>query len=131
MIDENFIQAAIKIRREYLKLTNNLNFYKTQANRVIDNLQDIIDKLEQIANESTTDPNTEATNVKLLKVLKTLEMEGKNINELIDPLNVEIEKLALEEAELWRKIKNKHSELRDEQIIEFVRNRLLEQNLIL
>ena len=131
MIDDNFVQAAIKIRREYLKLTNNLNFYKTQANRVIDNLQDIINKLEEVANNSVSEPNTEATSVRLLEVLKMLEMEGKNINELIDPLNSEIEKLAVEESELWRKIKAKHSEVRDEQIVDYIKVKLSEQNLIL
>jgi len=129
MIDENFIQAAIKIRRQYLKLINNLNFYKTQANKVIKNLQDIIDKLEGIAKGSEIDRNNEATTVRLLDVLKDLEKEGKMVNELIDPLNVEIEKLAIEESQLWNKIKQKHSDIPDIQIIEYVKSKLIEQNL--
>ena len=48
MIDESFIKAAIKIRREYLKLTNNLNFYKRKAEDVIENLEDIVTKIENI-----------------------------------------------------------------------------------
>ena len=131
MIDDNFVQAAIKIRREYLKLTNNLNFYKTQANRVIKNLEDIVDKLEDVSKGAEFDPNAEATTSKLLGVLKSLEVEGKNINELVDPLNAEIEKLSLEEAELWRKIKSKHSEFSDEQIVTYIKSKFSEQNLLL
>lgn len=131
MIDDNFVQAAIKIRREYLKLTNNLNFYKTQANKVIKNLEDIANKLDDISKGSEFDPNTEATTAKLVGVLKSLELEGKNINELVDPLNSEIEKLSLEEAELWRKIKSKHSEFSDDQIVDYIRGKFSEQNLIL
>jgi uncharacterized coiled-coil DUF342 family protein len=129
MIDENFIQAAIKIRRQYLKLINNLNFYKTQANKVISNLQDIIEKLENISKNVESDPNSEATSAKLVEVLKDLEKEGNQVNQLIDPLNTEIEKLAIEEKELWNKIKQKHSNISDNQIIEYVKSRLVEQNL--
>lgn len=131
MIDDNFVQAAIKIRREYLKLTNNLNFYKNQANKVIKNLEDIANKLEDISKSSEFDPNAEATTAKLIGVLKSLEIEGKNINELVDPLNSEIEKLSLEEAELWRKIKSKHSNFSDEQIVVYIKAKFSEQNLIL
>ncbi|NBP03037.1 MAG: hypothetical protein EBU90_23570 [Proteobacteria bacterium] len=129
MIDETFIQAAIKIRREYLKLVNNLNFYKKQANKVIGNLQDIINKLENISNGAESDPNSEATSVRLLEVLSELEREGKTVNELIDPLNVKIERLAIEENQLWNKIKQKHSDIPDIQIIEYVKSKLIEQNL--
>jgi len=129
MIDENFIQAAIKIRRQYLKLINNLNFYKTQANKVLSNLQDIIEKLENISKNVDSDPNSEATSAKLVEVLKDLEKEGNQVNQLIDPLNTEIEKLAIEEKELWNKIKEKHSNISDNQIIEYVKLRLAEQNL--
>ena len=52
MIDESFIKAAIKIRREYLKLTNNLNFYKRKAEDVIENLEDIVNKIENIQQET-------------------------------------------------------------------------------
>ena len=111
--------------------TNNLNFYKNQANKVIKNLEDIANKLEDISKASEFDPNAEATTAKLIGVLKSLEIEGKNINELVDPLNSEIEKLSLEEAELWRKIKSKHSNFSDEQIVVYIKAKFSEQNLIL
>ena len=44
-------------------------------------------------------------------------------------LNKDIEKLALEEQELYRQIKQKHSNLTDEQIISSVKDRLIQENL--
>jgi len=131
MIDESFIKAAIKIRREYLKLTNNLNFYKRKAEDVIENLEDIVNKIEKIQQETENQKvtNNDAIVVQLTKLLTDIESEGRAVESLIDPLNKEIEKLGLEEQELWRNIKNKYPNLSDEDIVEYVRQRLLQENL--
>lgn len=131
MIDESFIKAAIKIRRQYLKLTNNLNFYKRKAEDVISNLQDIVDKIEKIQKEAETQKNTnnDAIVVQLTKILTDIEAEGRVVESLIDPLNQEIEKLGLEEQELWRNIKSKYPNNSDDEIVEYVRKRLIEENL--
>lgn len=131
MIDESYIQAAIKIRRQFLKLSNNMEFYKKKAQSVIENLEEIISKIEKIKNESEESKTTtnESVVLKLTKVLKDIEQEGRAVEDLIDPLNVEIEKLALEEQELWRNIKNKYPSTEDDKIIEYVKNRLIQENL--
>lgn len=131
MIDESFIKAAIKIRRQYLKLTNNLNFYKRKAEDVISNLQDIVDKIEKIQKEAETQKNTnnDAIVVQLTKILTDIEAEGRVVESLIDPLNQEIEKLGIEEQELWRNIKSKYPNNSDDEIVEYVRKRLIEENL--
>jgi len=131
MIDESFIKAAIKIRREYLKLTNNLNFYKRKAEDVIENLEDIVTKIENIQQETENQSitNNDAVVFQLTKLLTDVESEGRAVESLIDPLNKEIEKLGLEEQELWRNIKNKYPNLSDEEIVEYVRQRLLQENL--
>lgn len=131
MIDETFIKAAIKIRRQYLKLTNNLSFYKRKAEDVISNLEDIVKKIEDIQKETENqkNPNNDAITVQLTKLLTDIEAEGRAVESLIDPLNQEIEKLGQEEQELWRNIKNKYPNLSDEQIVEYVKNRLIEENL--
>ncbi len=131
MIDDSFIKAAIKIRREYLKLTNNLNFYKRKAEDVIENLEEIVKKIEKIQKDTEFQktPNNEAIVVQLTKLLTEIEAEGRAVESLIDPLNKEIEKLGLEEQELWRNIKNKYSTQTDEQIVEYVRQRLIQEGL--
>lgn len=135
MVDEVFLQRAVSIRRSYLKVTNNMNFYTTKVNGVISALDDILEKLSKLQ-ESATDEKvkndratTEKTAIELNNIITELELEGKKLEGYIDPLNKEIEKLALEEQELYRQIKEKNSHLTDDQIIESVRKRLEEENL--
>ena len=61
--------------------------------------------------------------------MSDIEDEGRRLEENIEPLNVEIEKLSLEEGELWRNIKQKHYDLNDDDIIEYVKSRLVQENL--
>lgn len=135
MVDEVFLQRAVKIRRDYLKVSNNLNFYAKRANGVIKSLDDILEKLS-IMKEKVGDEKNQANKSlaeqsaqELAKIIDNLEQEGSKLQEYMDPLNKEIEQLALEEQELYRQIKEKNALLTDEQIIESVRKRLEDENL--
>lgn len=132
MIDEIFYQSAIKIRRQYLKITNNMSFYQSKAKLVSDNLGDIIKRIDDVK-ESTDPKNSEfsaesAVN-ELVRILKEVEEEAKRLEEMVDPLNSEMEKLALEEQELWRNIKEKHYNVNEDDIINSVKDRLIRENL--
>jgi len=136
MIDENFLQSAVHIRRTYLKMSNSMDLYKKSAQKVVERLDETIKKVEVIqqeAEDSKKDKNSnfsaEGSMNKMLEVLKEVDAEGKRLEELVDPLNKEIEKLALEEQELYRLIKEKHHNLSDDEIIESVRQRLIKENL--
>ena len=65
----------------------------------------------------------------MIKIISEIEDDGKSLEKYIDPLNKEIEKLAVEEQELYRVICEKHFDLTEEQIIESVRKRLEKENL--
>ena len=132
MIDEIFYQSAIKIRRQYLKITNNMSFYQNKAKLVSDNLSDIIKKIDDVK-ESTDPKNSEfsaesAVN-ELVRILKEVEEEAKRLEEMVEPLNSEMEKLALEEQELWRNIKERHYNVNEDDIINSVKDRLIRENL--
>ena len=136
MIEEQFLQSAIRIRRTYLKVSNNMDMYKKAAEGTIKKLDETISKIDKIkedSEKSRSDKNSkfsaEGSLNEMLKILNEVDNEGKKLEELINPLNKEIEKLALEEQELYRKIKEKHSDLTDEQIVESVRARLIKENL--
>jgi hypothetical protein len=132
MIDENFVQAAIKIRRQYLKLVNNMDMYKNKAKKMASNLDSIVDRLHNLQVElgkDKSDITSDSAIGEVSKILKEVDFEGKSLEEAVNPLNKEIEKLALEEEELWRLIKEKHYNVSDEDIIEYVRKRLIEANL--
>lgn len=132
MIDEIFYQSAIKIRRQYLKITNNMSFYQNKAKLVSDNLGDIIKRIDDV--KESTDPknsefSAESAVSELVKILKEVEEEAKRLEEMVEPLNSEMEKLALEEQELWRNIKEKHYNVNEDDIINSVKDRLIRENL--
>ena len=93
----------------------------------------VLEQIEKDAKESreskSTGNSTEYFLNELMKALQEVDDEGKSLEDLVNPLNKEIEKLALEEQELYRKIKEKHFTLTEEQIIESVRDRLIKENL--
>jgi flagellar hook-basal body complex protein FliE len=134
MIDENFLQNAVRIRRTYLKMINNMDFYQNKAKEIVDRLDETIEKvniIQQRAEESKKNNETGSQDLlnELMKILNDIEDEGHSLENLVDPLNSDIEKLALEEQELYRLIKQKHNNLTDEQIIESVKDRLIKENL--
>ncbi len=134
MIDEFFLQNAVNIRRTYLKMTNNMDFYQKKAKEIVDRLELTIGKINEIQKKAE-DKQAKKENGSmeilndLVKILNEIEAEGKSLENLVDPLNQSIEKLALEEQELYRQIKQKHSNLTDEQIIKSVKDRLIQENL--
>ncbi len=131
MIDENFVQAAIKIKKEYLKVTNTLGVYQKKAKETTSEMDKIIIKLEELQEKAKNNKQmtTEMAMTDIEKIIKEFEEQAKRLTSVIDPLNEQLEKLALEEEELWRMIKNKHSDLEDYQIISYVQNRLTKENL--
>ena len=135
MIEEKFLVAAVNIKRSYFKLTSNLDFYKKRAEQTLDKLKDAYGKVESLENEikeikskkdTNVDPNLTA---KVLSILSEIEEEGNKIEKFVEPLNKEIEKLAVEEQELYRRIVETHSDLSEEQIEEAVRLRLKKEGL--
>lgn len=133
MIDENFVQSAIKIRRTYLKLTNNMDLYKSHIEKLTVNLDEIVGKLtnlqSQLNDNSKNKITTESAVSEMTKILSDLEQEGTNLEKAVNPINEEIEKLSLEEAELWRNIKEKHYDIPEDNIIEYIKMRLKNENL--
>ena len=132
MIDEIFYQSAIKIRRQYLKITNNMSFYQSKAKLVSDNLGDIIKRIDDIKDSTDAENkefSAESAVTELAKILREVEEEAKRLEEMVDPLNSEMEKLALEEQELWRNIKERHYNISEEDIISSVKERLIRENL--
>jgi hypothetical protein len=134
MVDEVFLQNAVRIRRTYLKMTNNMDMYQKKAKEIVDRLDETlikIDNLQKVAEDSKKNSAVGSQGLlnDLLGILNDLDIEGKSLEDLVSPLNQDIEKLALEEQELYRQIKEKHYDLTDEQIIQSVKDRLIKENL--
>ena len=131
MIDENFIQAAVTIRRDYLKVTNTLGVYQKKAKESVDALDDIIEDLEKLKQKakSNKEMTTDMAMEDIQRIIKDFEEETTRLTSVIDPLNEQLEKLAIEEEELWRSIKIKHSNIPEADIVDYVRKRLIKENL--
>jgi len=135
MIEEKFLVAAVNIKRSYIKLTSNLDFYKRRAEQTLEKLQDAYSQVENLEDEiaelkkkkdQNVDPNLTS---KVLEILSEIEREGNKIEKFVEPLNKEIEKLAMEEQELYRIIVESHPNLSEEQIVESVGLRLKKEGL--
>jgi hypothetical protein len=136
MVDEKYLQKAISIRRTYLKLINNMDLYRARALQVSDRLDGTLKKIDDYQNElkenaKSKNPTLSETEVfqKLLKIIDEVDDEGKRLEKLIEPINLEIEKLAKEEMELYRQILDGHPNLTEEQIVEKVQDRLIKEGL--
>ena len=129
MIDEKFLIAAVNIRKNYIRLTSNVDFYRKRTEKTLEVLDSSLKELEKIKKDMN-DKNKDIDSIKsVLSVFDKIEVEGNKIEKFVDPLNKEIEKLAIEEQELYRVIVEKHPELSEYQIIESVRKRLEKENL--
>ncbi len=131
MIDEVFIKSAINIRRQYLKVTNNMEFYHNRAKEIVKTLEDSLDKLQKLQGEAKDDKTiTLDKAVKEVEaIILDVEQEGVRLEKLIDPINKEIEKLSNEEDQLYNQIKEKYPNLSDQDIITTIHNRLEKEGL--
>jgi|LauGreDrversion4_2_1035121.scaffolds.fasta_scaffold118959_2 hypothetical protein len=138
MVDEKYLQMSITIRRTYLKLINNLDLYRSRALQISERLEDTVKKIDELNKEAeesakrkTTNSNISQIEVfeKLLKIIDDVDDEGKRLENLINPINIEIEKLAKEEMELYQMIVDSHPNLTEDQIVESVKDRLIKEGL--
>ncbi len=131
MVDEVFLKSAINIRRQYLKISNNMDLYHNRAKDVVSKLENTLQDLENLQKNYTVDKSVsnESAISKLMDILKDVESEGERLEKLLDPMNQEMEKLSKEEHELYRQIKEKHKDLTDEQIVKSVQDRLIKEGL--
>ena len=134
MIDEKFLVAAVNIKRKYISVTSDINKYHDRAKKTIDKLDSTlkeIEKIQETMKERAKNKKMDSNDVlnTMIKIVSEIEDEGKSLEKYIEPLNREIEKLAVEEQELYRMICEKHSNLSEDQIVESVKQRLEKESL--
>ena len=112
-----------------------MDFYKRRAEQTLEKLNEAYSRVENLENEikeikKQKDQNADPDlTTKVLSILGEIEEEGNRIEKFVEPLNKEIEKLAIEEGELYRVIVETHPNLSEEQIVEAVRLRLKKEGL--
>lgn len=135
MIDEIFLKAAVNIKRKYYELTSNLDLYESYVAKTQEIVEEALKKVTEIdddlhdSKKRKTMRNTAVLN-DLDVLLAKLDQDAKRLESYIQPMNENIEKLAIEEKELYRQIKERHTLLTDEQIVNSVRERLSKEGLL-
>lgn len=136
MIREDFLERAVTIRRTYLSLTKNLDSYLNKVEGVSKRLEKTMDSINKLEEDFLKETNqdlkykNEKSLKELLSIIDSIEDEGKKLESIISPLNKDIEKLSKEETELYNLIKQTHSNLTENQIVESVKSRLIKEGLI-
>lgn len=136
MIREDFLLRAVRIKKNYISLTNNLDVYLSKVENVSDRLEKTIGEITDIeqkyesSDKKDSKFESDKTLKELLKIIENVESEGKRLESIVNPLNKEIEKLSKEEVELYKLIKQTHSNLTEGQIVNSVKTRLDSEGLI-
>lgn len=135
MIDEVFLTAAIGIKKKYYQLTSDLTRYEAMVEKTQDLVQNALDKVTAIDSD-LHDPQKRKmmSNSSVMKevdmLLAKLDEDAKRLEEYINPMNEGIEKLAIEEEELYRQITIRHPYLSQDDIVKSVSDRLKKEGLL-
>ncbi len=129
MIDERFLLASVNIRRRYLGLANNLDSYRKKAESTLKDLEKAKDDLKKIEQGNYDKENLSGLQ-QIVNIITYLEESQASLERFLEPINKNIEKLLIEERDLYNKICEKHSNYTEQQIVQIVTERLEKENLL-
>jgi|LakMenEpi03Aug12_release.lakeMendotaPanAssembly.Ray.scaffolds.fasta_scaffold2314051_1 hypothetical protein len=129
MIDERFLLASVNIRRRYLGLANNLDSYRKKAELTLKDLEKAKDDLKKIEQGNYDKENLSGLQ-QIVNIITYLEESQASLERFLEPINKNIEKLLIEERDLYNKICEKHSNYTEQQIVQIVTERLEKENLL-
>jgi seryl-tRNA synthetase len=115
MIDKHFIDSAVEIRKEWVRLIRSLDGYQSQ----VDKAQRLIsEKKQEVEAFSKRDLSMKDPQVKkfIERVFDEVEYQANIIESKIKPLNEDIEKLKGEELRLYHHIKRSYPNISDDEI---------------
>jgi hypothetical protein len=135
MIDDLYIDAAVRIRRTYLNLTDKLEDYEKYLNSTVKLIDSTLLEVDKLSKEiegykNTKNVSQEEPLMKLLDIINRLESDSKKLEEYINPLNQSIERLRSEEIELYKNIKLRYPNISDSYIIAMVNEKLEKEGLL-
>jgi hypothetical protein len=118
MIQEFLLKKALNIRKEYNKITKDINVYENMVSGILKSLGKNSEELEGLKKKIDDNKLTDVEFAKseMLKIILDLEQEANRTGEHINILNKNIEGLRKQELDLYREIKEKYPEMSDEQI---------------
>lgn len=131
MIQELYLKKAVKIRKDYLNIVNDIKSYEKIAKDIINTLQLATDNLESTMEKVNAGTLSEKTrDERLQKTFIDLEQDMNNIEKSVNKLNSSMEKLKMDEIDLHKQIKQVYFNLSDEEIRKEVQDYLVKLKLI-
>lgn len=128
MIDQQLINSAKNIRKEFLSLSSNLNKYQDDVKKLSDFLTNKINELtryndEYIKKIKTKDDLSKST-LYVLNSIQEIEDEEKKLTKRVEDVNKKLEKLKLDEVNLYETIKKRYPDLDDDKIVSEIHKHL-------
>ena len=131
MISELYLKRVVTLRRDYLKIMNDLENYekiaKSLSFSISSRTRDLESLLERLNQNKIN--NADAAQQELQNIMVQTEDDINKVDVSIDKLNSKIEKLRNDEILLYKEIKNVYYELSDEEIKSQIQTHLKKLNL--
>lgn len=135
MIDDSYLDAAVRIRRTFMNLNIELTEYENYAKSIEKIIERALADLDDINNSISSDKKLKNVSQedmlrKVLDILAKLENDSKSLESKINPINEKIEKLRKDEVQLYNGIKFKYPNIKDSELIEMVNKKLKKEGLL-
>ncbi len=128
MIDNQLIESAKLIRREFIKISNSLSNYhddiKNLANFYFKKVDELKSYNKDVVKKIKTKDDLNKVTLHILKEIESIETEEKRLSNKVEKLNQELEKLRRDETILYETIKTRYPNLTDQQIVEEIKPHL-------
>lgn len=115
MIDKHFIESAVEIRKEWVRLIRSLDGYQSQVEKAQRAISEKKQEVEEFAKKDLKIKDPQVREF-IEKVFNEVEYQANIIDSKIKPLNEDIEKLKQEELRLYQHIKRSYPKISDEDI---------------
>jgi chromosome segregation ATPase len=119
-IDKTYLDSAKYIRNEYEKLLSKVSNYEKQAIELKDYFESKAKQLLELNNTKVSKVKTkgdvESVTSEIMSIINDLEQESEKVGREIENINKKIESLSKDEVILFDTIKEKYSDLSDDEI---------------
>tara|TARA_R110000772_G_scaffold20466_2_gene56713 strand:+ start:32044 stop:32439 length:396 start_codon:yes stop_codon:yes gene_type:complete len=124
MINKKYLDQALRIRKDFKTTDEELIGLKDELLKVNNDIKSTLDKLVELKDKSEeyTDEETFLSDVKVY--LTEFETQANNVNKIYIPLNDSMEKLKLEEEQLFEMLVKEYPHLKVENIVKEVQDYL-------
>ena len=120
MIDNQLLESAKYIRKEFLLLKTELNSYQDEVKGLGEFLLKKVEELtkykDDVIQKIKTKDEIRIVTEHILKNIQEIEDEEKNINKIVDIINKKIDKLKNDELVLYNTIKDRYPKMTDDEI---------------